>query len=265
VVSIWIFPLDAKEDERSLADVAEYLRDGDYRLVRPSPSDSTAERQDTEACGADLQRAYKVLTTEKKDSKALVDAANVVSLCTTDNPKNRAKLTTVKGVPEALVAMLKSSPASVAAAGECIWISSFNSPENFKAFTKAGVVDALSAVLTSTEPCTDESCHHAKMWSAAALQNLAATYCEGGHGYCNYEWDAEEKGSDGADVAYNVVMAKSSTPKADPTAVRVQLLENKALLEALSKGVCDHVDDVEEHPTERMWPSRANVPGDINQ
>ena len=260
---VTIFSLHANADTRSLAEVAEYLRDGDYRLVRPSPSDSTMERQHSEACEADLQRAYKVLTTEKKDSKALVDAAEVVSLCTTNNPKNRAKLTTVKGVPEALVAMLKRDPASTAAAAECIWISSFNSPENYKAFTKAGAVDALAQVLTSIEPCTDKSCYHAEMWSAAALQNLAATYCEGGHGYCDWEWATGDNG-DGSEVAYEVVLSKSSTPKEDPSPVREQLLKNNALIDALSKGICGQVKDMEEHPTERTWPSRAKVPNDIN-
>jgi hypothetical protein len=252
----------AKEQERSLAEVAEYLRDGDYRLVRPSPSDSTAERQHSEACGEDLERAYKVLTTEK-DSKLLIDAANVVALCTTNNPKNRAKLTTSKGVPEALVAMVKTGdPASIAAAGECIWISSFNSPENFQALTNAGAVHALTSVLTSDQPCTDK-CHHAKMWSAAALQNLAATYCTGdphGSPYCEYEWIQAENKSDGANSPYKVVMSMRSKPKVDPTPVRTQLLGNENLIQVLSKGICEHLDEIENHPEERVWPSRAQVP-----
>lgn len=263
LVISWIFPLHAAPT-RSLAEVAEYLRDGDYRLVRPSPSDSTKERQHSEACGADLERAYKVLTTEKKESKALVDAANVVSLCTTDNPKNRAKLTSTKGVPDALVTMIKSGDAaSVAAAGECIWISSFNSVDNYNAFVKAGAIDALSNVLTSTATCEGESCFHAKMWCAAALQNLAAQYCESGHGYCDYQWEGEE--ADGDEVPYTVVIAETTKPKGDPTPVRKQLLENKALLEELEQGVCLHVDEMEVHPGERTWPSRANVPDDINK
>jgi hypothetical protein len=35
-------------------------------------------------------------------------------------------------------------------------------------------------------------------------------------------------------------------------------------MEALSAGVCDHVDDIEVPPNQRVWPSRANVPTDIN-
>ena len=265
LITGWLLvsPSAAKEENRSLAEVADYLRDGDFRLVRPAPSDSTVERQHSEACGADLERAYKVLTTEK-DSKLLIDAANVVALCTTNNPKNRAKLTTSKGVPEALVAMVKSGdPASIAAAGECIWISSFNSPENFQALTKAGAVDALATVLTSDQPCTD-NCHHAKMWSAAALQNLAATYCTGdphGSPYCEYEWvTGDETTGDGVDFPYKVVMTKTSKPKVDPTPVRKQLLGNEKLIEVLSKGICNHLESIEDHPEERIWPSRAEVP-----
>jgi hypothetical protein len=236
-------------------------------MVRPSPSDETWQHQRSEACGVDLERAYKVLVTEKTNTQALIDAVTVVSLCTTNNGTNRAKLTTsVKGVPEAIVSMLSLEPAAIAAAGECIWISSFNSPENYNAFVKAGAVDALSNILTSTKPCEGKSCHHAKMWSAAALQNLAATYCEGG-GYCDWEWVARQEGdkiADGQHVRYNVGLSKSAKPKADPTPVREQILNNKALLTYVTQQICDMGSDADFHPADRMWPSRANVPDDID-
>jgi hypothetical protein len=235
-------------------------------LVRPSPTDETWANQRTEACGADLERAYNVLVTEKKDSQALIDAVTVVSLCTTNNTANRAKLTTKSGVPVAIVGMLKLDPPAIAAAGECIWISSFNSPENYEAFVKAGAVDALSGILTSTTPCEGKSCHHAKMWSAAALQNLAATYCEGG-GYCDWEWVTRQEGekhADGEEVYYDVKLSESAKPKYDPTPVRELLLNNKELLKVITEEICELGADVDTHPSERMWPSRANVPGDID-
>jgi hypothetical protein len=234
--------------------------------VRPSPTHETWVNQRTEACRADLERAYNVLVTEKKDTQALVDAVTVVSLCTTNNNANRAKLTTKSGMPEAIVRMLKLDPPAIAAAGECIWISSFNSPENYEAFVKAGAVDALSGILTSTTPCEGKSCHHAKMWSAAALQNLAATYCEDG-GYCNWEWVTRQEGgkrSDGEEAYYDVKLSEGAEPKYDPTPVRELLLNNKKLLEIISDEICELGGYVDSHPSERMWPSRANVPEDID-
>jgi hypothetical protein len=235
-------------------------------LVRPAPSDETWANQRTEACGADLDRAYNVLVTEKKDTQALIDAVTVVSLCTTNNNANRAKLTTKAGVPEAIVGMLKLDPTAVAAAGECIWISSFNSPENYQAFVDAGAVEALSGILTSTAPCDATSCYHAKMWSAAALQNLAATYCEDG-GYCDWEWVTRQEGekrADGEEVYHGVKLSEGAKPKHDPTLVRELLLNNKKLLEVISSEICELASDADAHPSERMWPSRANVPDDID-
>jgi hypothetical protein len=236
-------------------------------MVRPSPSDETLQRQRSEACGADLERAYKVLVTEETNTQALIDAVTVVSLCTTNNDTNRAKLTTsVKGVPEAIVSMLNLEPAAIAAAGECIWISSFNSPENYNAFVKAGAVDALSNILTSTKPCEGNSCHHAKMWSAAALQNLAATYCEGA-GYCDWEWVARKEGNamaDGEHDRYDVALSNSAKPMEDPTPLREQILNNKALLTYVTQQICEMAADTDSHPSERQWPSRALVPDDID-
>ncbi len=74
----------------TLKDVAEYLRAGDMSLVKPGPSDKTWERQTSDACGSYLDQAYQILATSKSEH-IKTEAVQVITLCTTDRPKNRAR------------------------------------------------------------------------------------------------------------------------------------------------------------------------------
>jgi len=238
-----------------LIELADFLRDDDVRVVRPYPSEVTAARQQTDACEEGLQDALTHLT---DDSASLLEkhvAADIVVLCTTNNPVNRAKLW--KGgdkVHKALLSMLKSLKTeddftSAATAAEAIWISSFNSTENHKIFIEEHAVEILSGVLMY--PCVEmSSCHLTQMWSAAAMQNLAASYCHTESGHCWWEYNSEEGKLD---------LNPESPLKIDSTVVRQNIINDDALVSKLIDLTCQ--GPVEE-PHQSMfypWPSRAEI------
>lgn len=247
----------------TLGDVATYLRANDTRLVRPGPSDETWERQDGDACGLYLEQAHQILVKPRIPEHARTDAVKVITLCTTDRPKHRAKLTTVDGVPAALVSLLAPSSlySSKAAAAECIWISSFSSKANHDTFVDAGAVERLSDVITNHR-CTSLStkeeatqCYLAQMWAAAALQNLAAAYCDTKDwGGCTWEWTDKTKNG-----RHEIAIEKGMKVKFDPEPLRLSMIRNTKLLETLTTIICDNVKELDKAPSQRTWPSRAKV------
>ena len=186
------------------AELATYLRAGDSRLVRPSPSATTAARQKEAAVlallPAVLQELIDTNATSVCDCDDAVEqsshatAAETLHLLTTDNPSNRAL---IGASPDALAGLVSlvgeslscnntaSSPSWRAAeeAAEALWILAFNSPSNHKALLELGAPEALAAPLLT--PHAPPRC---KMWAAAALQNLAASYCATADGRCSWEW-----------------------------------------------------------------------------
>jgi len=250
----------------TLRDVVIYLRANDTRLVRPGPSDKTWERQDSDACGLYLDQAYQILATPRRVpmESVMADAVTVITLCTTDRPKHRAKLTeTVKGVPAAIVSLLAPSSMynSKSAAAECIWISSYSSKANHDAFVDAGAVERLSDVI-SNHQCSSLStkqeatqCYLAQMWSAAALQNLAASYCDTNSGRCDWEWTDKATKNGRHEIAIDA----SEKVEVNPEAVRLSMIRNTKLLNKLATIICDNVKDLDKAPSERTWPSRAKV------
>ena len=186
------------------AELATYLRAGDSRLVRPSPSATTAARQKEAAVlallPAVLQELIDTNATSVCDCDDAVEqsshatAAETLHLLTTDNPSNRAL---IGASPDALAGLVSlvgeslscnntaSSPSWRAAeeAAEALWILAFNSPSNHKALLELGAPEALAApLLTAHAP------PRCKMWAAAALQNLAASYCATPDGRCSWRW-----------------------------------------------------------------------------
>ena len=185
-------------------ELAAYLRAGDERLVRPSPSTTTAARQREtavlELLPAVLQELVDTNATSVCDCDDAVEqgshatAAEALHLLTTDNPSNRAL---IGGSPDALAGLVSlvgeslscnntaSSPSWRAAeeAAEALWILAFNSPANHKRLLELGAPEALAAPLLT--PHAPPRC---KMWAAAVLQNLAADYCATADGRCGWVW-----------------------------------------------------------------------------
>ena len=88
---------------------------------------------------------------------------------------------------------------AIAEASQAIWILAYNNVHNHEAFIVVGAVEALLSVVMScrvdfdAEEDEDSLCSQAVMWSLAALQNLAATYCDTDDGLCEWGWNDENK------------------------------------------------------------------------
>ena len=186
------------------AQLVEYLRAGDSRLVRPSPSATTAARQREMGILSLLPAVVQDLADQNVTSVCDCDddaeqsthalAASALHLLTTDNPSNRELIGKAPDALSSLVSLVgeavscnntASSPSWRAAeeAAEALWILAFNSPANHEALLELGAPEALAApLLTAHAP------PRAKMWAAAALQNLAASYCDTSDGRCSWRW-----------------------------------------------------------------------------
>ena len=193
-------------DATAIADLATYLRAGDERLVRPSPNAKTAARQREERSLALLPAAVAALNPnatavcdcdDLAEQSSHATAAEVLHLLTTDNPRNRRA---IGATPDALLALVSLvgeslscnntfwSPSWLAGeeAAEALWILSFNDRANHAALLEAGAPEALAAPLLAAHAPP-----RAKMWAAAALQNLAASYCDTQDGRCSWRWSGD--------------------------------------------------------------------------
>ena len=124
-------------------------------------------------------------------------AAEALHLLTTDNPSNRELIGSSSDALAGLVSLVgeslscnntAASPSWRAAeeAAEAIWVLAFNSRHNHAALLELGAPEALAAPLLT--PHAPPRC---KMWAAAALQNLAASYCETADGRCSWQWGGD--------------------------------------------------------------------------
>ena len=193
---------------QSPVELVHYLRAGDERLVRPSPSATTAARQRESAVQellpAVLQDIVDTNTTAVCDCDDLAEqashatAAEAVHLLTTDNPETRAHIGTVPDVLASLVSLVgesvscnstAASPSWRAAeeAAEALWILAFNSRANHGALLEAGAPEVLALPLLAAHAPS-----RAKMWAAAALQNMAASYCATRDGRCSWRRDGRQ-------------------------------------------------------------------------
>ena len=228
------------------APLAEYLRAGDDRMVRPTAGDVTSRRRAEPHVTAILDGVLGELigatsahgTDLSHPPLARAKAAEVLTLLATDSPDTRAKLGAATGVTTALIDLvdrswrhaaafdraisLESTTATFVAAeaaAEAIWILTFASPANHAAFVREGAVrhrrrpaarahrwrarahthahartrpsshtssplaaaapqvEALAGVVTAEAALSVVVPARATMWAAAALQNLAASYC----------------------------------------------------------------------------------------
>jgi hypothetical protein len=89
------------------------------------------------------------------------------------------------------------------------------------------------------------------MWAAAALQNLAAAYCDSGR--CHWEWTKMKKNK-----RHEIAITNKKIDY-NPESLRVSMIRNDKLIKALTRIICDNVKELDKAPTERTWPSRAKV------
>jgi hypothetical protein len=78
-----------------LQEMSQKLRGDDNRLFRPSPTEATAMAQN-EVCPNEIPSLVETLHASNLTLRTRGNAAEVLQLCTTNNPRNRAKIGSVR-------------------------------------------------------------------------------------------------------------------------------------------------------------------------
>jgi len=213
-----IAPLASGDPPWETQDLIEYLRAGDDRLLRPEARTPTLRRRAEasvhshvpvavrELCGVPpglLARNASLLFATR------TRAAQLMSLLVLESPPNRQRLGAEPCVIPALISLVdtgwraaaaadphvvfattQNSLLAAEAAAEAIWLLAFNHAANHRALVEKGALAALGGMLTAKFV---KAPARSTMWAAAALQNLAASYCDGPDGRCG--WRREEGGA----------------------------------------------------------------------
>jgi hypothetical protein len=214
-------------DIREFTKIVQTLRGQDKRLVQWDATEHTVQQQAI-LCPSRLPLAMKYLisstTLLEEDNHHQIQsntsanslvvvlqlALEICTLCITDHPENRAifsdgnildGFTHTGTIHNAVVRLLHISTLTSYAA-HLIYIASFANRNNYDGFVNANAVSILCHILidatttpTTTTPAvmptTAATLTNANgvMWVAAALQNLAASYCTTeDDGRCYWEW-----------------------------------------------------------------------------
>lgn len=251
-LAYWKFPLDNANEQSLALDLdleksIQNLRQDDNRLVIVSVNKHTSKVQKNGGCDR-LAEALELLGNNKISHKTKALVAEFAVLCVTDNADNRAILSKVNGIHEALVKLVSSSNPSVAAAAcNLIYISSFANKRNHQGFIEAGAVKALSTAIKSAH-----TKNHVLMWACAALANLAASYCSGNEdGRCYWEW------KDG-----QLAIGESSLPlDSDGADVRKAMLKDKHLTQMLQFHTCLEKPASLPMTDDKPWPGKNAIKG----
>lgn len=183
----------------SLSELTELLvdiRGDDNRLVRWDAAPDTAEKQkqaDGKHCGDKMLSVADLLFDKSSNTKTKQDACLYLTFCVTDNPDGRAVLERYHDddrLHKKIVELVKSNDAGLsAAASHVIYILSYANEYHHQGLYHAGAIDALGGVVKNSN---NKAQADQVMWAAAALQNLAASYCENSpnkDGRCYWTWD----------------------------------------------------------------------------
>lgn len=209
----------------------------DRRLVRYDATDHTKkQQQESEHCGKKMmKKVLKEISSTKKRSDSTADAIELLTWCITDNSENRAML---NGEAKFFAALKQYIPEYPVAA-QLVWIASYNDKSNHEAFLSNDYVPALVEVIMAADAGTFSTKYTPLhiMWSAAALQNLAASYCKDNtesKGKCVWDW--------GDNASQHVVLDTNrdgNTLSIDSSNVRQSIVEqNPDLIPRLAGLVC---------------------------
>lgn len=212
--------------EAELQKLLDDARGDDTRLMRWNASRHTRKRQDEGGCNS-LGDVLDIVTNSRADQQLKGIACEFATFCITDNPGFRAAFSKHSGIHSAVVNLLHSSNTYASAmAGHLIYIASFSNAANDEGFAKAGAVSALSSALKN-KPSTNLQL----MWNAAALQNLAASYCDTEHdGRCYWDWKENVD---------HVIVTEDSLPMiSDGSAVRREMVKDAELVKRLNELAC---------------------------
>ena len=240
------------------SEVVDYLRAGDRRMVRPSNSGYTNKLREEYWATFRIDFVIKELIDQRTPHDvdislpplARAKAAEAITIYVTDHPANRAKIGGAAGVSRALVELVDRSWRDAVAhdpqvltnqtdimflaaesAAEAIWILSFNSPANHASLIREGAIEALSGLVTARDVHGVATPPRAAMWAAAALQNLAASYCgETNDGRCPWDWP---QGGTQLAVRDRVKVT------VDSEAARVKIASMPKLIDSLARYACE--------------------------
>lgn len=269
----------------TLQEMSKELRGKDNRLVRPFPEKTTTKVQN-DMCPFVIHSLVETVSASEK-LKDRGDAAEVLHLCTTHNPANRADIGTaekgqifngIKDLIHTAMATLNAIEAmseeededkieairievgkAIAQASEAVWILSYNNEQNQIGFFKAGVVDELIMSLKNLPVffSNDGPFSATNMWSLAALQNLAASYCDSESGYCDWQRNDETR-----ELYLPKGIKTTTTIDKD---IRTQIMDNIKEKDELSFGkllvymLCNGPVN-SPHDETYSWPGRASYP-----
>jgi hypothetical protein len=249
-----------KDLTEQLQNAASTLRGEDHRLIQWDATEETAATQPV-LCPKFLPVATNLIANHshwsvllEKDASEqkrpvlyqLMQASlDVAILCITDNPANReifAETTPSTNnrdtIHNAVVALLRVIELASSAA-HLIYIATFANVQNHASFLQAQVVKALDRLLM-----LDDATPVTIMWAAAALQNLAASYCttrsnqkEAAEiGRCDWEWTLHEIKQNVP--YYDLQVASSQSEIIDGTPVRQAILASPQLVDRLVQWSC---------------------------
>jgi hypothetical protein len=212
----------------ALEGLIEDLRGDDLRLMRWDATKHTKKRQNDGACDS-LQDALSVISSTSSSPLMQGLACEYATFCVTNNPKQRARLSVYDGIHSSIAKLVSSKNSHTSAmASHLIYIATFGNSVNHQGFTAANAVRNLAAVVKDQESSQVQT-----MWAAAALQNLAASYCDtDGDGRCYWKW----RKNDG--VFSFSLSSKKYTMLSDGEAVRQAMLSDEKLVRRLIDLAC---------------------------
>jgi hypothetical protein len=241
-----------------ISTLLETVRGGDNRIVRWDAKSKTVLAIEQGACEALPTALLTILHRGGSTNDDGSDASNTqlvgmaceyATFCITDNPDNRNVLARLGQehaiLHKRIVELIASKDSYTAAmAAHLIYIASFNNAINHKLFFKANAVAVLCKIITEfatsmnkqqqsppPSPSSQPSRPHVVMWTAAALQNLAASYCDG---RCPWIWDSAEADHVQVDSSYLPVTSPGDTVR------RTVLLRHEAVIQQLLEMACHY-------------------------
>ena len=247
-----------------------------FQNPNPNSSDLTWLRQE-KLCSSHLESLMKRLAMrfDPDANLALEDQTKlvqIVTLCSSENPERRHYIGTFQDsvVLKAIVSLLDEDKDSVTAVvGDAIWILSFADHHNHEYFVENAIEKMASTLvnranaLENNEVSDISAASLAVMWMAAALQNLAASYCKTESQHCWWEYEhpeEEESLPEGEEPDYGIYLHDES-PLAflgEEAAENIVAAAGGQLVKVLQRLVCADPMTEEE---EDIWASEATIDG----
>lgn len=205
-----------------LENFLDELRGDDKRLMRWSATQYTKQKQETGYCDERLPQALKTIALSSSSSDQGL-ACEFATFCITDNPVQRARLG--NDDYSAIVNLVHSQDSHTSAmASHLIYIASFSNQLNQQGFFQASATVHLANVVKKG------SSKLAIMWASAALQNLAASYCDTKNdGRCYWDWEKR------TDLS---IQPKGMSVTSDGNSIRKGLVADAELVNKLKKLAC---------------------------